>query len=80
MKKFIVKGCTVFNEDIENYEISSDVIDLVNVENENETIMANPDDFTIGDFVTEEDFFLKEISYVDDQGTGRGMMAFRHEF
>ena len=52
--------------------------DLVNVEDENDRYMANPDDFqTIGEIVTEDQFELVDSNYVDDQGTGMCDFAFR---
>lgn len=52
--------------------------DLVNVEDESDRYMANPDDFeTIGEIVTEEQFELVDSNYVDDQGTGTCDFAFR---
>jgi len=63
------------SQEIVNY---SEVIDLVNVEDEDDRFMANPDDFEVGEEVTEDDFYLKNCSYTDDQGIGTAPFAFRN--
>jgi hypothetical protein len=58
-------------------KIEDDVMDLVNIEDDTDTIMAAPDDFENGEVVTEEQIILKECNYVDEQGVGTGMFAFK---
>lgn len=57
-----------------------DVRDLVNVNDETDRIMANPEDFPeIGEIVNESQFYLKNCGYCDDQGVHNGEFAFRVE-
>lgn len=64
----------------EPIDIDSDVRDLVNVNDEFDRFMASPDDFpTVGEIVTEDDFYLKKAQYTDDQGFHHGEFAFRKE-
>lgn len=58
-------------------ETSADVIDLVNVSNDADRIMADPDSFYVGDIVTEDQFYLKEVPIVNEQSYYRGILAFK---
>ena len=58
-------------------DLESFVINLVNLEDENDIIMAAPDEFEIGEIVNEDNLILKECNYVDEQGTGSGLFAFK---
>ena len=62
----------------ENGETNPEVLDLVNVLDENDRIMANPDDFFVGEIITEEDFFVESCSYVDEYCYGSGYFAFKN--
>lgn len=65
----------------EPMDVDTDVRDLVNVNDEFDRFMASPDDFpTVGEIVSENDFYLKKASYVDEQGIGTADFAFRNEF
>jgi hypothetical protein len=55
---------------------NSEKVDLVNVEDDSDTIPAAPDEFTEGDIITEEDFYLEKNSYVDDETYGNMLFAF----
>lgn len=56
---------------------SADVIDLVNVDDEGDRIMADPDSFYVDDIITEKDFFTKNVTIVNEQFTGSASMAFK---
>jgi hypothetical protein len=59
--------------------VDNDVRDLVNVNDPDDRILANPDDFNVvGEIVTEHDFRLEEANYVDEQGVGTAFFAFRN--
>lgn len=55
---------------------NDEVVDLVNVEDETDIIPAAPFTFKDGDLITEEQFYLKECNYVDDNTTGTMNFAF----
>lgn len=61
----------------EDGEMFENVLDLVNVDDEEDRIMAAPDEFKVGDLLEENDFFVEECNYVDDQGTGVAPFAFK---
>lgn len=75
MKTYKVELYNFGTEDHPVY--SDDVIDLVNVQDSEDRIWASPDDFTVGETLTEEQFYTETRSYVDDQGTGSGEFAFK---
>lgn len=75
MKTYKVEPYNFGTEDHPVY--SDDVIDLVNVDDNTDRIWASPDDFTVGEIVTEEQFYIESRSYVDDQGAGSGEFAFK---
>ena len=54
---------------------SDEAIDLVNVEDEHDRIMAAPDEFIIGSLYDEDAFIIKDASYVDDNGVGHAPFA-----
>lgn len=57
-----------------------DVRDLVNVKDPTDRYMASPDDFpTVGEIVSENDFYLKKAMYDDEQGVHSGDFAFRKD-
>jgi hypothetical protein len=58
---------------------NTDVRDLVNINDENDRILANPNDFyKVGEIVTEDDFELIEANYIDEQGNlGTAEFAYR---
>ena len=59
-------------------DIDTDVRDLVNVKDPSDRYMASPDDFpVVGEIVTENDFYLGKVNFVDDQGVHTGDFAFR---
>jgi len=55
----------------------TDVVDLINVNDESDTIPGAPDEFVDGEIVSEDEIILKENSYVDDQGVGTMLFAFK---
>ena len=55
----------------------TDVVDLINVNDETDTIPGAPDDFVDGEIVTEDEIELKENNYVDDQSLGTMLFAFK---
>jgi len=72
MKKYRVE-LVVF----ENGETNPEVCDLVNIEDENDRIMAAPDEFFVGEIVSEEEFKLEKSMYVDEHTYGSGIFAFK---
>ena len=56
---------------------NDEAIDLVNIKDENDVIMAAPDNFKIGEILTEDQIEVKECNYVDEQGTGTALFAFK---
>jgi hypothetical protein len=56
---------------------NDECIDLVNVEDEDDRMMADPDSFKIGETVSEAQIEIHKVKYVDEQGVGTGFMAFR---
>ena len=52
--------------------------DLVNVDDDSDRFMANPDDFDkVGEIIDENSFELQDCNYVDEQGVGTAPFAFR---
>tara|TARA_S200002703_G_scaffold117328_1_gene102936 strand:- start:2849 stop:3088 length:240 start_codon:yes stop_codon:yes gene_type:complete len=72
MKKFKV----VLTEFL-NGETNPEVMDLVNIKDKSDRIMAAPDEFTEGEIVSENGIELKECQYVDDQTFGTCLFAFK---
>lgn len=75
MKTYKVQFYNFGTEDAPVY--SDDVIDLVNVQDSEDRIWASPEDFTVGETITEEQFYKESRSYVDDQGAGSAEFAFK---
>lgn len=61
----------------EHLSENDEAIDLVNIKDENDVIMAAPDNFKIGEILTEDQIEIKECNYVDEQGTGTALFAFK---
>jgi len=59
------------------FEKGTDIVDLVNVNDESDTIPAAPDEFVIGEIINEDEIILRENRYVDDQGVGTMLFAFK---
>ena len=55
----------------------TDVVDLINVDDETDIIPGAPDEFVDGEIVGEDEIILKENNFVDDQGVGTMMFAFK---
>ena len=58
--------------------ITDDAQDLVNIDDPEDRVMAAPEEFELGELVTENDFHMEERMYTDDQGYGAGMFAFKN--
>lgn len=54
-----------------------EVMDLINVDDATDKIMAAPDEFTEGEIVTEEQIRIEYCAMVDDQCYGGGDFAFK---
>jgi hypothetical protein len=61
----------------ENGETNPEVMDLVNVNDLTDRIMAAPDEFNVGEIVNENEFYLDEAMMVDEQYYGKGTFAFK---
>ena len=61
----------------EHLSENDEAIDLVNINDENDVIMAAPNQFEVGEILTEDQIEVKECNYVDEQGTGTAPFAFR---
>lgn len=61
----------------EHLSENDEAIDLVNINDENDVIMAAPDNFQVGEILTEDQIEVKECNYVDEQGTGTAPFAFK---
>jgi hypothetical protein len=55
----------------------TDVVDLINVDDETDIIPGAPDEFIDGEILTEDEIVLRENSFVDDEGVGTMMFAFK---
>lgn len=54
------------------------ILDLVNIEDDQDRILANPDDFFEGQEFWEDEFRVEECSYIDEQGNlGTTPFAFK---
>lgn len=58
-------------------DLSSDVVNLVNIDDVKDIIWCAPDEFRVGTLVTEDEFFTKKCNYVDDYGVGSAEFAFK---
>jgi hypothetical protein len=58
-------------------EKGTDVVDLININDVTDIIPGAPDEFVDGEFITEDEITMNVCSYVDDQGFGTMMFAFR---
>ena len=58
-------------------EKGTDVVDLININDETDIIPGAPDEFVDGEILTEDQITLKENSFVDDEGVGTMMFAFK---
>jgi hypothetical protein len=67
MKKYRAK-LVVF----EGGEVNEEVMDLVNVEDESDKLMAAPDEFKVGEIVSENEIEMAEASVVDEDGNYNG--------
>ena len=81
MKKYKVIKPTIIHVDelgIEEEIQVDDAYDLVNVKDETDRIMAAPDEFNVGDIVSEDEFCLIDSEYIDGQGNfGVAPFAFK---
>jgi hypothetical protein len=57
-----------------------DAIDLVNVIDEHDRIMAAPNEFFVGSLYDEDTFVIKDADYVDDNGVGHAPFVFNVQF
>jgi len=61
-------------EEIEVYE----ALDLVNINDSSDKIMAAPDEFFVGSIISEDEFYMDSHSYIDEQGNlGTADFAFK---
>jgi hypothetical protein len=58
---------------------TGEAIDLVNVDDENDRLFADPDSFTVGELVTEDEIYLEPRAYVDENNYGTCFFAFKKE-
>ena len=61
----------------EDGETNPEVMNLVNVNDTTDVIMVAPDEFKVGEIVTENNFYLEEVMMVDEQYYGKGTFAFK---
>jgi hypothetical protein len=61
----------------EDGETNPEVMNLVNIEDPSDVIMAAPDEFINGEIVKENEFYLDEAMMVDDYSYGNGTFAFK---
>lgn len=75
------KATMTFMADPENVheETNDTAMDLVNVEDDTDTIMCADDEFTEGELVTENDFHTQVCGYVYDDGIGSAPFAFKNK-
>jgi hypothetical protein len=55
----------------------TDVVDLINVDDKSDTIPGAPDEFVDGEIINEDQIVMEDAPYVDDQGVGTMLFAFR---
>jgi hypothetical protein len=75
MKTYKAELVVFFEED--GSKFTSDVMDLVNVEDSEDRLFADPDSFTVGELVTEDNIRLEKQMYVDEQTYDVGSFAFK---
>ena len=76
-KRISMKKYKVVLAIFEDGTSSADVIDLVNVDDEEDRLMADPDSFYVDDIITEKDFVMKNVTIVNEQYCGSAPMAFK---
>jgi len=73
MKKYKV----VYHE-FENGKEYDDILDLVNVNNDSERLMAAPDEFYLDEVIEEDNIVMKYNNYIDENGNyGKAQFAHR---
>ena len=77
MKTYKVELEIFINEEDGSEYTNPEVMNLVNVDDERDSISAAPYEFEEGEVVTEDDIYLEECNYVDEQGTGTMEFAFK---
>lgn len=55
----------------------TEIMDLINTNDESDSIPAAPDEFKDGEIISEDDIEMKDNSYVDDETYGSMLFAFR---
>lgn len=73
------RATLVVFEDELNETFTGEAIDLVNVDDENDRLFADPDSFTVGELVTEDEIYLVPRAYVDENNYGTSFFAFKKE-
>lgn len=63
--------------EFEGGETNPEVMELVNVADPTDIIMAAPDEFEVGEIVRDDEFYFDEAMMVDEQGYGSGLFAFK---
>jgi len=58
-------------------DLSSVVINLVSLNDPTDIIWAATDEFVVGEKVNDTEFYTKRCNYVDDQGMGTALFAFK---
>ena len=63
----------------EGGETNEEVMDLINVEDESDKLMAAPDEFKVGEIVSDDEIEMREASVVDEDGNYNGctLIAFK---
>jgi hypothetical protein len=74
-----MKNYKVVLTQFENGETDPEVMDLVNIENDSDRIMAAPYEFIEGEIVTENEIELQECQYTDEHTFGVGTFAFKKD-
>ena len=74
----MIKYKVIKDPSLERYDISSDeILTLVNTKDNTDRIMAAPDEFTINEIVDEDEIYLEERQYTDEDGFWVGWFAFK---
>lgn len=73
------RATLVVFEDELNETFTGEAMDLVNIDDETDRIMADPDSFTVGELVTEDKIYLEPRAYVDENNYGTCFFAFKKE-
>ena len=80
MKNYKLKFDDCFDEETNEPFENPECMSLVNVDDENETIMAAPDEFFIGEIYPEEAIIIRKNPYIDADGNlCSGSFAFLNE-